>query len=86
GSGPFPSELKDDVGALIQKEGHEFGSTTGRARRCGWLDLVALKYAIRLNGINSLAMMKLDVLSCLDKIGVVTAYKLNGEVISEFPT
>ena len=86
GSGPFPSELKDDTGALIQKEGHEFGSTTGRARRCGWLDLVALKYAIRLNGINSLAMMKLDVLSCLDKVGVVTAYKLNGEVINEFPT
>lgn len=86
GSGPFPTELTDDIGTLLQKEGHEFGSTTGRSRRCGWLDLVALKYAIRLNGINSLAIMKLDVLSCLDEIKVCTAYKLNGETITEFPT
>ena len=86
GSGPFPSELHDDIGAKIQKEGHEFGSTTGRARRCGWLDLVALKYAIRLNGINSLAMMKIDVLSCLDEVSICTSYKLNGEVITDFPT
>lgn len=86
GSGPFPTELHDDVGVKIQKDGHEFGSTTGRARRCGWLDLVALKYAIRLNGINSLAMMKLDVLSEHEQIGVCTGYKLNGEVITEFPT
>jgi adenylosuccinate synthase len=86
GSGPFPTELSDDIGAKIQKDGHEFGSTTGRARRCGWLDLVALKYAIRLNGINSLAMMKLDVLSKHERIGVCTGYKLNGEVITEFPT
>lgn len=86
GSGPFPSELKDAVGEKLQKDGHEFGSTTGRARRCGWLDLVALKYAIRLNGINSLAMMKLDVLSGHEQIGVVTGYKLNGEIITEFPT
>lgn len=86
GSGPFPTELTDAVGAKIQKDGFEFGSTTGRARRCGWLDLVALKYAIRLNGINSLAMMKLDVLSDHEQIGVCIGYKLNGEVISEFPT
>lgn len=86
GSGPFPTELHDDVGTKIQKDGHEFGSTTGRARRCGWLDLVALKYAIRLNGINSLAMMKLDVLSEHEQIGVCTGYKLDGEVITEFPT
>lgn len=86
GSGPFPSELHNETGAQIQKEGHEFGSTTGRARRCGWLDLVALKYAIRLNGINSLAMMKLDVLSCLDEVGICTSYKLDGEVITDFPT
>ncbi len=86
GAGPFPSELTDDVGAKLQKDGHEFGSTTGRARRCGWLDLVALKYAIRLNGINSLAMMKLDVLSSHEQIGVCTGYKLNNELISEFPT
>lgn len=86
GSGPFPTELSDSVGALIQKQGHEFGSTTGRARRCGWLDLVALKYSIRVNGINSLAMMKLDVLSACDEIKVCTGYKLNGEVINDFPT
>ncbi|MGZ3726708.1 MAG: adenylosuccinate synthase [Pseudobdellovibrio sp.] len=86
GSGPFPSELTDEVGTKIQKDGHEFGSTTGRARRCGWLDLVALKYAIRLNGINSLAMMKLDVLTGHEQVGIVTGYRLNGEVITEFPT
>lgn len=86
GSGPFPTELNNDIGARIQAEGHEFGSTTGRARRCGWLDLVALKYAIRLNGINSLAIMKLDVLSCLDEVYVCTGYKIGNEVITEFPT
>jgi adenylosuccinate synthase len=86
GSGPFPTELFNDVGTKIQKDGHEFGSTTGRARRCGWLDLVALKYAIRLNGINSLAMMKLDVLSEHSQIGICVGYKLNGETITEFPT
>ncbi len=86
GSGPFPTELTNDIGGKIQKEGHEFGSTTGRARRCGWLDLVALKHAIRLNGINSLAMMKIDVLSGHEEIGVCTAYKLNGEIIHDFPT
>lgn len=86
GSGPFPTELHDATGEKLQKDGHEFGSTTGRARRCGWLDLVALKYAIRLNGINCLAMMKLDVLSDHAQIGICTGYKLNGEVITEFPT
>ncbi len=86
GSGPFPTELKDEVGERIQKEGHEFGSTTGRARRCGWLDLVALKYAIRTNGITNLALMKLDVLSGFEKIGICTGYKINGEIISDFPT
>lgn len=86
GSGPFPTELKDEIGARIQKEGHEFGSTTGRARRCGWLDLVALKYAIRLNGITNLALMKMDVLSGFDKIGICIGYKLNGELLTEFPT
>lgn len=86
GSGPFPTELNDEVGQKIQADGHEFGATTGRARRCGWLDLVALKYAIRINGITNLAMMKLDVLTGHDRIGVCTAYKLNGEVITELPT
>lgn len=86
GSGPFPTELKDEVGERLQKEGHEFGSTTGRARRCGWLDLVALKYAIRVNGITNLSLMKLDVLTGFDKIGVCTAYKINGEIVHEFPS
>lgn len=86
GSGPFPTELFDEVGKKIQADGHEFGSTTGRARRCGWLDLVALKYAIRVNGITNLAMMKLDVLTGHERIGVCTAYKLNGEIITELPT
>ena len=86
GSGPFPTELINSVGEKLQKDGHEFGSTTGRARRCGWLDLVALKHAIRLNGINSLAMMKIDVLSGHEQIGICTAYKLNGEIINDFPT
>lgn len=86
GSGPFPTELTDEVGQKIQADGHEFGSTTGRSRRCGWLDLVALKYAIRVNGITNLAMMKLDVLTGHERIGVCTAYKINGEIITDLPT
>lgn len=86
GGGPFPTELTDEVGQKIQADGNEFGSTTGRPRRCGWLDLVALKYAIRVNGITNLAMMKLDVLTGHDRIGVCTAYKINGEIITELPT
>jgi len=86
GSGPFPTELIDSTGEKLQKDGSEFGSTTGRARRCGWLDLIALKYAIRLNGINSLALMKLDVLSGHEQIGICVGYKLRGETITEFPT
>lgn len=85
GSGPFPSELHDEVGEKLRRDGHEFGSTTGRARRTGWLDLVALKYAIRLNGITNLAMMKLDVLSGHDRIGVCVAYRKNGNVITDYP-
>ena len=85
GAGPFPSELLNEVGAKIQADGHEFGSTTGRPRRCGWLDLVALKYAIRINGITNLALMKLDVLSGHDQIGVATAYEIDGQMITEMP-
>lgn len=85
GSGPFPTELNDEIGERLRKEGHEFGSTTGRPRRCGWLDLPALKYAIRVNGLTQLALMKLDVLSGFDKIGVCTGYKINGELLTEFP-
>jgi adenylosuccinate synthase len=85
GGGPFPTELANEVGAKLQKDGNEFGSTTGRARRCGWLDLPALKYAIRINGITNLALMKLDVLSGHERIGVCTGYKVNGELIQEWP-
>ena len=86
GSGPFPTELGNELGERIRQEGKEFGATTGRARRCGWLDLVALKYAIRVNGITSLALMKLDVLSGHDKIDVCVAYRLDGQEIKDLPT
>lgn len=86
GTGPFPTELKNELGEKLRSLGHEFGSTTGRPRRCGWLDLFALKYAVRVNGITSLALMKLDVLSGLDQVGVCTGYKIKGESLTEFPT
>ncbi len=85
GSGPFPTELEDDIGNYLQSKGKEFGATTGRRRRCGWLDLVALKYAIRINGITSIALMKIDVLSGLKEISVCMAYELDGKVIYDFP-
>ena len=85
GSGPFPTELFDDVGKRIAKIGNEFGATTGRARRCGWIDLVALKYAIRVNGVTQLMMMKGDVLSGIDTIKVCNQYKTEQGVIRHFP-
>jgi len=86
GGGPFPTELFDEVGVAVQKEGNEFGATTGRARRCGWLDLPALKYAIMINGVTQLFMMKADVLSILDEIKICTAYKLkDGSITEEMP-
>ncbi|PIQ49231.1 MAG: adenylosuccinate synthase [Cytophagales bacterium CG12_big_fil_rev_8_21_14_0_65_40_12] len=86
GGGPFPTELFDEIGAKIQKDGHEFGATTGRPRRCGWLDLPALKYAIMLNGVTQLFMMKADVLSTLDEIKICTHYKLaDGTLTEEMP-
>ena len=85
GSGPFPTELFDDVGKHIAKIGHEFGATTGRARRCGWIDLVALKYAIRVNGVTQLMMMKGDVLSGIDTIKVCNQYKTEQGLIDHFP-
>jgi adenylosuccinate synthase len=85
GSGPFPTELFDEVGEKMVKIGNEFGSVTGRARRCGWLDLVALKYSCQINGVTELMMMKGDVLSGFDKIMVCTGYKYKGEVITHFP-
>lgn len=85
GSGPFPTELFDETGELLQKYGNEFGSTTGRPRRCGWLDLVALKYAIMLNGVTQLFMMKIDVMNTFDTIKICIGYKYNNEVIDYMP-
>lgn len=86
GSGPFPTELLDDEGEKMRKEGREFGSTTGRPRRCGWLDLPALKYSIMLNGVTQLVMMKVDVLSIFDEIKVCTHYELaDGTRTEEMP-
>ena len=85
GSGPFPTELFDEVGAKMAKIGNEFGAVTGRARRCGWLDLVALKYAVQVNGVTQLIMMKADVLSGFDTLKICTAYNYNGETIQHLP-
>ena len=85
GSGPFPTELFDDYGERMSKVGKEFGATTGRPRRCGWLDLVALKYACRINGVTKLMMMKTDVLSGFDKVLVCTNYKYKGWEIKNLP-
>ena len=78
GSGPFPTELNDETGAKIRKIGHEYGAVTGRERRCGWIDLVALRYTIMLNGVTQLIMMKSDVLDDFDTIKACTAYRING--------
>lgn len=85
GSGPFPSELLDETGEMLREAGREFGSTTGRPRRCGWLDLPALRYAIKINGVTELIMMKADVLDTLDQIGVCTAYTYKGKKVSHLP-
>ena len=85
GSGPFPTELFDEYGTQMSKVGNEFGATTGRPRRCGWLDLVALKYACKINGVTKLMMMKTDVLTGFDKVLVCTAYKYRGSTINHLP-
>ncbi|MDA9029511.1 adenylosuccinate synthase [Flavobacteriaceae bacterium] len=85
GSGPFPTELFDDDGETMGRVGNEFGATTGRSRRCGWLDLVALRYACQVNGVTQLMMMKADVLSGFKSLKVCTAYKYKGEIIHHFP-
>jgi adenylosuccinate synthase len=85
GSGPFPTELNDETGERLREIGHEYGATTGRPRRTGWLDLVALKYAITLNGVKRLIMMKADVLDAFENIKVATAYKINGEITNKVP-
>ena len=85
GAGPFPTELFDRTGETLRQIGHEFGATTGRPRRCGWLDLVALKYAVMMNGVTSLIMMKSDVLNSFSTIRVCTGYRMNGQEINYFP-
>ena len=85
GSGPFPTELFDDTGKILQDIGNEYGATTGRPRRCGWLDLTALKYAVMLNGVTQLVMTKADVLNTFDIIKIAIAYKYKGQVINHLP-
>ncbi len=85
GSGPFPTELYDETGEKLRQIGREFGSTTGRPRRCGWLDLPALRYAIMINGVTQLIMMKSDVLSVFETIKICTAYRYNGKLIDYLP-
>ena len=85
GSGPFPTELFDEVGEELRRIGHEFGAVTGRPRRCGWLDLVALKYAVMVDGVTQLIMMKSDVMNDFDTIKVATAYRVDGELVEHFP-
>ena len=85
GSGPFPTELFDETGEEIRRIGHEFGATTGRPRRCGWLDMVALKYAVMMNGVTELIMMKSDVLDTFDTIKVCCAYQIDGKTMDYFP-
>ena len=85
GSGPFPTELNDAVGEELRQKGHEFGATTGRPRRTGWLDLAALKYAIMIDGATDLIMMKADVLDTFDTIKVAVAYKVDGKKTDRVP-
>lgn len=85
GSGPFPTELFDEVGEKLCTLGHEFGSVTGRRRRCGWLDLVALRYTVMLNGVTKLIMMKSDVMDSFDEIQICVGYEHNGEISTNFP-
>ena len=85
GAGPFPTELFDETGAEIRRLGHEYGAVTGRERRCGWIDLVALRYAIMVNGVTQLIMMKSDVLDGFSTIKACVAYKCNGEMTRDFP-
>jgi len=84
GNGPFPTEEKSEIGEILKTNGNEFGSTTGRPRRCGWLDLVLLKYSFRINGVSKIALTKLDVLDRFDKIRVCVGYRYRGKTLTEF--
>src|SRR3989338_3283717 len=85
GAGPFPTELTDALGDKIREAGGEYGSTTGRPRRCGWFDVPLTRYSVMLNGYTSLNLTKLDVLDELDEIQVATSYKLDGKIMEGFP-
>jgi len=85
GEGPFPTELLDETGEVMRQRGHEFGTTTGRARRCGWFDAVIARYSVRVSGISDFALMKLDVLSGFEKVKICVGYRVGNEVIYEFP-
>lgn len=85
GEGPFPTELFDEVGKLIRDEGHEYGTTTGRPRRCGWFDVVIMRYTVRVSGLTDMAITKMDVLDKLDKIKICTGYDYRGETLKDFP-
>jgi adenylosuccinate synthase len=85
GNGPFPTELHDEMGEQLRRVGAEFGATTGRPRRCGWLDGVALQYSVMINGIDTIALTKLDVLDNVDSIGICTGYEVDGKMLRSFP-
>ena len=85
GKGPFPTELENETGEWIREKGHEYGVTTGRSRRCGWLDIVILKTSVRVSGLTSLAVTKIDTLAGLDKVMMCVGYKFNDKVIDYFP-
>jgi adenylosuccinate synthase len=86
GGGPYPTELKDETGERLRKIGNEFGATTGRPRRCGWLDMLALRYAARVNGLDGIAITKLDVLTGFETLKIAVAYKVDGKVLEEMPS
>jgi adenylosuccinate synthase len=85
GSGPLPTEMEGPIGETIRTRGNEYGATTGRPRRCGWFDAVVLRYAVRLNGLDTVALTKLDVLDQSETIAVCTAYRYKGELLVDFP-
>lgn len=85
GRGPFPTEMKGELEEYTRQKGGEFGATTGRPRRCGWFDAVLVNYAVRINGMDTMVLTKIDVLSDFDKVKICTSYKYNGEIIKEFP-
>jgi adenylosuccinate synthase len=86
GGGPYPSELKDATGDRLRTVGGEFGATTGRPRRTGWLDALALRYAVRVNGLDAIAMTKLDVLAGFDRVKIAVAYRIDGKTVDEMPS